>query len=60
MQVLDFGRVNAMNATVYSVKIFGIPGFQSSITVVHEFFGVFRVTSMLTNTFFQAEQSLES
>jgi hypothetical protein len=46
--VMDFGRVNALNATVYSVRIFGIPGFKSSITIVHDFFGVFRVTSMLT------------
>jgi hypothetical protein len=48
MAALDFGRVNALNTTVYSVKLFGIPGFKSSITVVHDFFGVFRVTSMLS------------
>jgi hypothetical protein len=48
MAFMDFGRVNALNATVYSVKIFGIPGFRSSLTIVHDFFGVFRVTSMLT------------
>jgi hypothetical protein len=46
--VLDFGHVNALNASVYSVKVFGIAGFKSSITIVHDFFGVFRVTSMLT------------
>jgi hypothetical protein len=46
--VLDFGRVRALNTSVYSVKVFGIPGFGSSITIVHDFFGVFRVTSMLT------------
>jgi hypothetical protein len=48
LTALNFGRVNALNETVYSVKIFGIPGFLSSITVVHDFFGVFRVTSMLS------------
>jgi hypothetical protein len=57
MEVLNFGHVNARNATVYSVKIFGIPGFQSSITVVHEFYGVFRVTSMLTRILLPAEHS---
>jgi hypothetical protein len=46
--VLNFGRINALNAPVYSVKVFGILGFKSSITVVHDFFGAFRVTSMLT------------
>ena len=48
MAVLDFGRVRALNTSVYSVKVFGIAGFRSSITIVHDFFGVFRVTSMLT------------
>jgi hypothetical protein len=46
--VLDFGRVRALNTSVYSVKVFGISEFRSSITIVHDFFGVFRVTSMLT------------
>jgi len=48
MAVLDFGRVRALNTSVYSVKVFGIAGFRSSITIVHDFFGVVRVTSMLT------------
>ncbi|SRR5258708_4338788 len=48
LSALNFGRVNALNTTVYSVKVFGVPGFLSSITVVHDFFGVFRVTSMLS------------
>ena len=46
--VMNFGQVDALNATVYSVKVFGIPGFKSSITIVHDFYGAFRVTSMLT------------
>lgn len=50
MEAMDFGQVNALNTSVYSVKIFGVPNFRSSITIVHKFFGAFRVTSMLTNT----------
>jgi hypothetical protein len=34
-----------------SGKVFGIPRFLSSITIVHEFFGVFRVTSMLSKQY---------
>jgi len=48
LAALNFGRITALNSTVYSVKVFGVPGFPSSITVVHDFFGVFRVTSMLS------------
>jgi hypothetical protein len=48
MAAFDFGSVNALNTSVYSVKLFGIRGFLSSITIVHDFFGVFRVTSMLS------------
>lgn len=55
MEVMDFGQVNALNKTVYSVKIFGVPNFASSITIVYEFFGIFRVTSMLTNMFSTTE-----
>jgi hypothetical protein len=55
MSVLDFGRINALNSTVYSAKIFGIPEFKSSITIVHEFFGVFRVSSMLSLRFGQSD-----
>lgn len=48
---MNFGRVDALNKTIYSVKAFGTPNFESSITVAHVFFGIFRVTSMLTNIF---------
>lgn len=48
MAILDFGRVNALNSTVYSAKIYGIQGFKSSITIRHVFFGMFCVTSLLT------------
>jgi hypothetical protein len=36
MAALNFGRINALNATVYSVKAFGVPEFLSSITIVHD------------------------
>ncbi len=49
MKFMEFGTPNTKNEKIYTVKIFGIPKFQSSITVIHEFFGVFKVTSMLTN-----------
>jgi hypothetical protein len=49
--ILNFGHVKALNTTVYSVKVVGVPGFGGSITIVHEFYGTFRVTSMLTRNF---------
>ena len=48
LAVLNFGSVKTLNASIYSVRLYGLPCFQSSITVVHTFFGAFRVTSMLT------------
>jgi hypothetical protein len=48
LAALNFGPVRALNTSVYSVKLFGVPGFLSSITIVHDFYGVFRVTSMLS------------
>ena len=47
MDFMEFGELDARNERIYAVTIFGIPQFQSSITIVHIFFGVFRVTSML-------------
>lgn len=49
LKVLDFGQAKTLNETIYSARIFGFPNFGSSITIVHRFFGTFRVTSMLTN-----------
>ncbi|PCK92031.1 hypothetical protein [Pseudomonas viridiflava] len=49
MDFMEFGDPEAKNEKIYTVTIFGIPGFKSSITLVHNFFGVFKVTSMLTN-----------
>jgi hypothetical protein len=45
---LNFGSVKTLNEAVYSVKLIGLPGFKSSITLVHTFFGFFQVTSLLT------------
>ncbi len=50
MDFMSFGEPGTKNERIYTVTIFGIPGYQSSITVVHVFFGVFKVTSMLTRT----------
>jgi hypothetical protein len=48
MDFMEFGDPDTKNDRIYTVTIFGIPNFQSSITIVHRFFGVFKVTSMLT------------
>ncbi|MBH3005970.1 hypothetical protein [Serratia ureilytica] len=50
MGILEFGKPNAQNERIYTVELFGIPGFASSITIVHVFFGKFKVISMLTKT----------
>lgn len=49
MDFMQFGEPGAKNERIYTVKVFGIPNFQSSITIVHLFFGKFKVSSMLTN-----------
>jgi len=48
MAFMEFGDPDTKNERIYTATIFGVPGFKSSITIVHRFFGVFRVTSMLT------------
>ncbi|WP_423460309.1 hypothetical protein [Ottowia sp. VDI28] len=48
MGFMKFGEPGARNENIYAVTIFGLPDYKSSITVVHLFFGVFKVTSMLT------------
>ena len=48
MEFMEFGDPDTRNERIYSVTIVGIPKFQSSVTIVHTFFGVFKVTSMLT------------
>ena len=48
MDFMAFGEPGAKNERIYTATIFGIPEYASSITIVHVFFGTFRVTSMLT------------
>lgn len=38
----QFGSVGTRNTKIYAVKMFGLPDFQTSITVIHEFFGKFK------------------
>lgn len=45
---LNFGKLDTWNKSIYSAKIFGVPDFKSSITIIHEFFEKFRVMSFLT------------
>jgi hypothetical protein len=49
MAFMEFGKPNLNNERIYTVEIFGVPDFGSSITVVHKFFGQFKVISMLTS-----------
>ncbi len=49
MDFMEFGKPNTNNERIYTVEVFGIPNFASSITLVHVFFGKFKVISMLTN-----------
>lgn len=47
-EILRFGEVRALNTDVYTVKLIGLRGLGGSITLVHRFYGVFEVTSMLS------------
>jgi len=47
--LMEFGDVDAQNTKIYTVKMIGLKSFGSSITLVHEFYGAFKVTSMLFN-----------
>jgi hypothetical protein len=49
-EILHFGEAKLENEDIYTAKIFGIARFYSSITIVHLFFGHFKVTSMLSRT----------
>lgn len=49
MDFMEFGKPSTKNERIYTVEIFGIPNFGSSITLVHVFYGKFKVISMLTN-----------
>ena len=45
---MEFGIPGTRNERIYTVTIFGLPEFESSIAISHVFFGKFKVTSMLT------------
>lgn len=47
-EFLPFGNPDTRNERIYTVEIHGVPAFGGSITIVHRFFGVFKVTSMLS------------
>lgn len=47
-EILHFGEARLQNEHIYTAKIFGVARFRSSITIVHLFFGHFKVTSMLS------------
>ena len=48
MTFMEFGTLDLHNERTYTVEVHGRPNFESSITIVHLFFGKFKVTSMLT------------
>lgn len=48
-EILNFGKPNTQNERIYTVKIHGVPNFKSSITIVHLFYGKFKVVSFLSN-----------
>ena len=50
-EVLKFGQAGTHSKDVYEVKVFGEPNYLTSITMVHEFYESFKVTSFLTRTF---------
>jgi hypothetical protein len=50
LDFMAFGNPDLRNQRIYTAEIHGLSRFRSSITIVHLFFGVFKVTSMLTRT----------
>lgn len=48
MTFMEFGNPVTKNERFYTVEVFGVPEFASSLTIVHLFFGKFKVISMLT------------
>ncbi|WP_331327281.1 hypothetical protein [Methylobacterium fujisawaense] len=51
LSFMAFGNPDTRNEKIYTVEIHGVPNFGGSITIVHRFFGVFKVTSMLTRIY---------
>lgn len=48
MTFMEFGKPDLQNERIYTAEFHGLPNFESSITIVHLFFGKFKVTSMLS------------
>lgn len=48
MAFMEFGKPDLQNERIYTAEIHGLPNFESSITIVHQFFGKFKVISMLS------------
>jgi hypothetical protein len=48
MDFMAFGRPDLWNGRIYTAEIHGVPEYRGSITIVHLFFGNFKVTSMLS------------
>lgn len=46
--VIEIGNLKNENQSIYHCRVFGLQDFTSSITIIHEFYGAFKVTSMLT------------
>lgn len=48
---MQFGQPDLQNERIYTAELHGLPDFESSITIVHLFYGTFKVTSMLSKRF---------
>jgi hypothetical protein len=51
LAVMEFGKPGLHNERIYTAEVFGPPDFEGSITIVHLFFGKFKVISMLSKCF---------
>jgi len=51
LAVMEFGKPGLHNERIYTAEVFGLPDFEGSITIVHLFFGKFKVISMLSKKF---------
>jgi hypothetical protein len=50
VEIYEFGTPDLRNARIYTAQIIGIPGAWGNISIVHTFYGTFKVTTMLTVT----------
>lgn len=51
LEALAFGTPDFRNQNIYISELYGFSDFRGSITIVHMFFGYFKVTTMLSKTF---------